>query len=44
MKVLITGGNGRAGSYVVKEFLDYGYEVINADLSSPNFVETTDKN
>ena len=43
MKVLITGGNGRAGSYVVKEFLDYGYEVINADLSSPNFVEPTDK-
>ena len=42
MKVLITGGNGRAGTYVVKEFLNHGYEVVNADLSSPNFIEPTD--
>ncbi len=43
MKVIITGGNGRAGSYIVKEFLDNHYEVVNADLTSPNFIEPTDK-
>ena len=43
MKVLITGGNGRAGTYVVKEFLNHGYEVVNADLNSPSFTEPTDK-
>ncbi|UOQ42890.1 NAD(P)-dependent oxidoreductase [Halobacillus salinarum] len=34
-KVVITGGSGRLGPWVIKEFLDHGYEVINADLKVP---------
>ena len=32
MKVLVTGGSGRAGKYVIKELLDNGHSVVNADM------------
>ena len=35
-KVLITGGSGLLGRDVIKEFLDHGYEVVNADIKYPN--------
>lgn len=31
-RVLITGGSGKAGRYVVEEFVTHGYEVLNLDL------------
>jgi nucleoside-diphosphate-sugar epimerase len=31
-KVVVTGGSGLLGSAVINEFLEHGYEVINADL------------
>ncbi|MBM7654958.1 NAD-dependent epimerase/dehydratase family protein [Neobacillus cucumis] len=31
-KVVITGGSGLLGSAVIKEFIDHGYNVVNADL------------
>ena len=34
-KVLIFGVSGFAGSYLSKEFSDYGYEVYGSDKSSP---------
>ncbi|HEO8420314.1 NAD-dependent epimerase/dehydratase family protein [Niallia sp. FSL W8-0635] len=34
-KVVITGGSGLLGRDVIKEFLDHGYEVINADRQYP---------
>ena len=33
-KVVVTGGSGRLGTWVVKEFVDHGYEVVNADIKS----------
>jgi len=35
-KVVITGGSGLLGRDVIKEFLDHGYEVVNADIKYPN--------
>ena len=32
MKVLVTGGSGRAGKYVIKELLENGHSVVNADM------------
>lgn len=34
-KVVITGGSGHLGKWVVKEFAEKGYEVINADVKKP---------
>lgn len=31
-RVIITGGSGKAGRYVVEEFVAHGYEVLNLDL------------
>jgi nucleoside-diphosphate-sugar epimerase len=31
-KVVVTGGSGLLGVWVVKSFLEYGYEVLNADI------------
>ncbi|HZG57172.1 NAD-dependent epimerase/dehydratase family protein, partial [Paenibacillus sp.] len=31
-KVVVTGGSGLLGAWVVKEFLEHGYEVLNADV------------
>ena len=30
--VIITGGSGKAGKYVVQEFAEHGYNVLNLDL------------
>lgn len=34
-KVVVTGGSGRLGIWVVKEFQDHGYQVINIDTKLP---------
>ncbi|TXC91306.1 NAD(P)-dependent oxidoreductase [Metabacillus litoralis] len=34
-KVVVTGGSGLLGHSVIKEFLDNGYEVLNADMKHP---------
>lgn len=34
-KVVITGGSGFLGIYVVKHFAESGYEVVNADIIKP---------
>ncbi|MDB5077507.1 MAG: nucleoside-diphosphate-sugar epimerase [Chloroflexi bacterium] len=31
-RVIVTGGSGKAGRYVVQEFLAHGYQVVNLDL------------
>ncbi len=38
-KVVVFGGNGFIGSYVVEELLKQGYEVISADLNSSKYVD-----
>lgn len=35
MKVLVTGGSGHLGQFVVQDLLDHGYQVINADRRPP---------
>lgn len=32
MKAIVTGADGFVGSYVVKELLNYGYDVVAVDL------------
>ncbi len=34
-KVVVTGGSGLLGTWVVQEFMDKGYEVVNADAKLP---------
>ncbi|WP_042167493.1 NAD-dependent epimerase/dehydratase family protein [Paenibacillus gorillae] len=34
-KVVVTGGSGMLGKWVVKHFLEQGYEVLNADVKHP---------
>ncbi|MEZ4835885.1 MAG: NAD(P)-dependent oxidoreductase [Caldilineaceae bacterium] len=36
MRVIVTGGSGRAGRYTVKELADAGHEVINVDRMRPS--------
>lgn len=38
-KVVVFGGNGFIGSYVIEELLQEGYEVISADLNSSKYVD-----
>ena len=38
-KVVVFGGNGFIGSYVVEELLSKGYDVISADLNSSKYVD-----
>ncbi|MDQ3692693.1 MAG: NAD(P)-dependent oxidoreductase [Chloroflexota bacterium] len=35
MKVLVTGGSGHLGQFVVRDLLVHGYEVVNADRRPP---------
>ena len=35
MRVVVTGGTGKAGRAVVSDLLAYGYEVLNVDLRRP---------
>jgi len=35
MRVVVTGGTGKAGRAVVNDLLAYGYEVLNVDLRRP---------
>ncbi len=34
-RVLVTGGSGRLGQYVIEHLLEQGYQVINADVKPP---------
>jgi len=34
-KVVVTGGSGLLGTWVVKEFIEQGYEVVNCDTKKP---------
>lgn len=33
-QVIVTGGSGKAGRYVVREFVEHGYRVLNLDLKA----------
>ena len=35
MKVVVTGGTGKAGRAVVRDLLEHGYDVLNVDLRHP---------
>lgn len=35
MKVLVTGGSGHLGQYAVRDLLQHGYQVVNADRRPP---------
>lgn len=43
MKILVTGANGYLGQGIVKELLDYGHEVIAADLDTQRVDERAQK-
>lgn len=34
-RVVITGGSGRLGTWVLREFVEHGYEVVNVDTKQP---------
>ncbi|MDP4090992.1 MAG: NAD(P)-dependent oxidoreductase [Bacillota bacterium] len=34
-KIVVTGGSGRLGKWVVKEFVEQGWEVLNVDIKQP---------
>jgi len=38
-KVVVFGGNGFIGSYVVEELIKQGYKVVSADLNSSKYVD-----
>ena len=33
MKIIVTGGSGRVGQYIIPELVSHGYEVVNADTT-----------
>ena len=35
-KIVVTGSSGKAGRAVVRELLDYGYEVLGVDVVPPH--------
>ncbi len=39
-RVLVTGGSGKAGKWVIEHLLEHGYEVINADQKTSPLVRT----
>ena len=38
-KVLVTGGSGKMGHYIIQEMLAHGYEVVSTDRKAPNSTE-----
>lgn len=34
-KVVVTGGSGKAGKWIIKHLLEHGYEVLNLDVKYP---------
>lgn len=34
-KIVVTGGSGKAGKWIIKELVDNGYEVLNLDWKQP---------
>ncbi len=38
-KIVVFGGNGFIGSYLIEELLDHGYHVISADLTPSKYVD-----
>jgi nucleoside-diphosphate-sugar epimerase len=34
--IVVTGGSGKAGRVVIKELMDHGYHVLNADIAAPS--------
>ena len=34
MKIIVTGGSGRAGRFIIEEKVSHGYDVENADITS----------
>jgi len=34
-KIVVTGGSGRLGQYVIRELLDYDYDVLSLDRVTP---------
>src|SRR4051794_7049591 len=40
MRVLVTGGNGKLGAWVVRELRDHGHEVVSVDRQLPPARET----
>ncbi len=41
MKVVVTGGSGRAGEYIIAELAAHGHEVVNADVAPPRPIAGT---
>ena len=35
MRVLVTGGSGRVGQFVIRDLVDHGHEAVNADRQPP---------
>ncbi|MBD3843692.1 MAG: NAD(P)-dependent oxidoreductase, partial [Campylobacterales bacterium] len=38
-KIVVFGGNGFIGSYIIEELINNGYEVVSADLFSSKYVD-----
>ena len=36
MKVVVTGGSGKAGRATVRELLEHGHDVLNVDIAPPH--------
>jgi nucleoside-diphosphate-sugar epimerase len=34
-KIVVTGGSGKAGKWIIKEFVEKGYDVLNLDWKKP---------
>lgn len=35
-RIFVTGGSGKAGKWILKHFVEQGYEVINLDIKAPD--------
>ncbi len=40
LRILVTGGSGKAGAFVIQELLQHGYEVVNVDLKPSTLIHT----